>query len=278
MALEAGEIDIAEGLHPDDLISLRDNPQFVVQGSQVPWICYLVYDVRNPPFDDQYVRQAISYAMNYDEIINGPERGFAERLYSVLHSTSFANAPDKYVKYNYNPDKARQLLRKSKYPDGFSTEMYYAVERRSQFDEEAVLIQGYLKDIGIDLKLRRVAFATQLELQNKGNYGMALMVYKSSSPDPESGVGWRICPDRDTGGWDATHWEDPIARNTTKGRETGDIEERIRLYQELAIKASEEAIYVPLFAFSPYFALKKNIKDFYFQTGYGPIFWEVTKQ
>ena len=90
-------------------------------------------------------------------------------------------------------------------------------------------------------------------------------------------VGWRISPDRRAWGWDLTHWEDPIAHNTTKGRETGDQEERARLYQELAIKASEEAIYLPLYQFSPYFAMADNINNFYYHTMYGPDFWDVTK-
>ena len=278
MALEAGDIDIAEGLPPDDIIKLQANSNLKVEQFLAPWVVYLAYDVRYPPFSDKKVRKAISHAINYDEIISGPERGFAERLWSVLHNYALGEAPEKYVKYNYDPEKARQLLRQTEYPNGFTTEMYYATERRGQFEEISLLIQSYLKDIGIDVKLRKVAFPTQLNAQAKGNYGLALIVYKSSYADPESGVGWRICPDRNTGGWDPTHWEDPIAHNTTKGRETADTEERARLYQELAIKAADEAIYVPLYQFGLYFPMKKGIGDFRFDTDYGPAFWDVTKK
>ena len=113
---------------------------------------------------------------------------------------------------------------------------------------------------------------------DKGNYGLVLVVYNTSVPDPESGLGWRISPERKTGGWDCSYWQDPIANNTTKARLTGDTDKRIRLYQELAIKASEEVVYVPLFQFSPHFVMKNTVEGFYYDRPHGPYFWNVRKR
>jgi peptide/nickel transport system substrate-binding protein len=277
LTLEGGDIDAAFGLAPDQLISIAKDPQFKVVSFRAPSIVYLAFDVRYPPFNNKLVRQAISRAIDCDAIIAGPERGFAERIYSVLENGNLGDDPSKYTKYEYDPNLAKGLLAQAGYPSGFSAALYYAVERRAQFEDEAVLVQSYLRAVGINVEVKKVAFPTQLELQDKGNYGMVLVAYKNTIFDPEGGVGWRIAPDRETGGWDPTHWDAPVAHNTTKGRETADPQERARLYLELAIAAAEEAIYVPLYQYSPAIAMRANVSGLYFHPTYGPEFWLVTK-
>jgi peptide/nickel transport system substrate-binding protein len=277
LTLEAGDIDAAYGLTVDQLVRLQDNSEIKVETFPTASIVYLAFDVRHPPFDSVHVRQAISWAIDMDAIIAGPEGGLADRVYSVLHNQALGEDSSRYQKYEYDPELAKALLAHAGYPDGFSTNLYYAVERRSQFDEEAVLIQSYLKAVGIKVQVQKVAFPTQLELQDKGDYGLGLCAYKSTLFDPEGGVGWRIAPDRVTEGWDPTHWEAPVAHNTTAARLTGDPQERARLYLELAIAGAQEAIYVPMYQFVEGIAMRDNVQGFYFHPLYGPEFWNVTK-
>lgn len=277
LTLEAGDIDAAFGLAPDQLVSLGQNTQFQVVSFSAPSIAYIVFDVRHAPFDNILVRQALAHAIDCDAIIDGPERGFAERVYSVLENGNLGDCPALYRKYPYDPAKARDLLAQAGYGSGFTTPLYFAVERRAQFEDEAVLIQSYLAAVGINVQLKKVAFPTQLELQSAGDYGMALMSYKNTLFDTEGGVGWRIAIDRDAGGWDGTYWDAPVAYNTKIARETSDSVERARLYLELAVEASEQAIYTPLYQFMPTVAMRAGVTGYYFHPTYGPEFWRVTE-
>ena len=73
---------------------------------------YLGYNLKNPLFTDKRVRQAISYAVNKDEIISGVLLGLGKPATGPYkHGTWAYN--DKVKIYNYNPAKARELLKQA---------------------------------------------------------------------------------------------------------------------------------------------------------------------
>jgi peptide/nickel transport system substrate-binding protein len=280
-ALVRGDIDIAEGLTADQCAALRVTPGFKVMSAPQPWLVYIGFDVNVPPFDDEKVRQAIAYAINYDEIIQGPERGFAERQYSMSNKGFLGHDPSALVQYDYDPVKAEALLKASGYPDGFSTTLTYSTERRAEYEEEGLLIQAYLGAIGIDVTLRNVAFSTQNAMTRAAYEGMVLQAFKGSGIDPDETFGWRISPSRKEQewafGWDVTHWEDPIAFNTALGAEAEDREERAALYLELDKAISEQAIAIPLFSYGSLLAMADYMGDVWYNSEYQYNWWEMKK-
>lgn len=280
-ALVRGDIDIAEGLTAEQCAALGVTPGFKVLSAPQPWMEYIGYDVNVPPFDDVKVRQAVAYAINYAEIIEGPERGFAERQYSMSDKGFLGHDASALVQYEYDPAEAEALLKASGYPNGFSTTLTYSTERRIEFEEEALLIKTYLEAIGINVTLRNVAFATQNAMTKAAYEGMVLHAFKGSGVDPDETFGWRISPSRKEQewafGWDVTHWEDPIAFNTALGAEAVDREERARLYLELDRAISEQAIAIPLFSFGSLLAMADCMEDVWYNSEYQYNWWEMKK-
>ncbi|MFQ6054183.1 MAG: ABC transporter substrate-binding protein, partial [Candidatus Bathyarchaeia archaeon] len=80
MELEAGTIDMAEGIIIEDIEKLKENPDIEVFETLGIGTTFLFFNTQKPPFDDRRVRLAIAHALDYDDIIAGPMKGYAQQV------------------------------------------------------------------------------------------------------------------------------------------------------------------------------------------------------
>lgn len=125
---------------------------------------YLGYNLKNPLFSDKRVRQAISYAINKDEIINGVLLNLGKPANGPYKPGTWAYN-DKVKIYRYNPQKARELLRDAGWTkmnqegvlekDGKPFVFEIVVNQGNETRQKcAEIIQRHLKEIGITVKIR----------------------------------------------------------------------------------------------------------------------------
>jgi len=266
LMLEKGDVDIAERLTVEQYDALARKPGVKVVYFPTPRISYITWDVSKPPFDDENLRKAVSYAINYDEIINSIEGGRVKRIRGLtppgIPGYADADVP------NFDLAKAKEYMAKSKYAKGGPTvDLFYATERRAQFDQVAEYVQSYLKQIGVNVMPQKVAFPAQLAKMKEGGYGMSLMTWSAGVPDPKSIVGWLLNSARNTGGWNASYWYDNRAIElVTKAITLGDPQEREKMYIELEKRAVDQAVYVYLYQVQEPFAMRDNVKNFRYDT------------
>lgn len=130
---------------------------------------YLGYNLKHPFFVDKRVRQAISYAINKEEIISGVLLGLGKPATGPYKPGTWAY--NENVKtYSYNPQKARELLRAAGWTktnnDGFLEKdgLPFTFELITNQGNEtrqkcAEIIQRQLKEVGIDVKIRILEWA-----------------------------------------------------------------------------------------------------------------------
>jgi len=125
---------------------------------------YLGYNLKNPLFIDKRVRQAISYAINKNEIISGVLLGLGKPAHGPYKPGTWAYN-ERVKVYDYNPKKARELLQaagwtkvngegileKEGKPFVFEIVTNQGNETRQKCAE---IIQRQLKEIGIEVKIR----------------------------------------------------------------------------------------------------------------------------
>ena len=277
LLLEKGDIDAAEKLTVEQFEKLRSHSDIRVLDFPMPKVVYLTMDVSQPPFNDVNVRKAVSHAINTEEIIEYIEKGKAARMHGLIPDGIMGHNPELPV-YEYNVEKAKQYLAQSKYPDGFTTDLIFAVERRPEFEQAVTYIQAYLKKIGIQVNIQKMAFDVQLPKMEKGSYGLSLMTWSTVLPDAEDIAGWLYDSARSSGGWNGAHWDNKeVQAMVGKAREIEDQAERKRLYQEVDMIAVEQAVYVNLYQLSAQFATRKNLTGFSFDPLVKVHFWEVDK-
>lgn len=260
--LEKGDIDLIMNLPSEDFIALEKNPNIKIY-ENIPYkIVYLTFDVSKPPFNDENVRKAMAYAINYQELIDYIERGHAELPRGMISSICFGHNPDRF-QYSYDLEKAKEFMAKSKYADGFTTKLLFSPDRRVGFLQGAVYIQSYLKKIGINVVPESLAFPTQLEICSKGDYGIALRDWNSAKLDPEETAGWFYNQPRDKSGWTCSFWDNEKAiNNMNYARTLPNTPERYNLYDETDELAISKAIYIPLYQAANLLAARDNIKNF----------------
>ena len=160
LLLRNGDIDIAEGLGEEEMKSLAgaDGVQIVKapSGNQV------YYGMNNSiaPFDNVLVRRAVSYAINYDDILQNVYNGDAGRLWGPLSETSGMSLGES-AGYKQDVNKAKELLASS----GYDGETVTISIDSSKADREliAVRVQAALRAIGMDAEIERVTPAVYSE-------------------------------------------------------------------------------------------------------------------
>ena len=109
--LKSQIVDLAPGvtnLSPDTLQSLGQDANLKVEKFNGSNIQYIGFNTEIAPLNNVKVRQAIAYGINREKIINDLLLGQATIAHSILPEESWAfNAG---TKYEYNPEKAKQLL------------------------------------------------------------------------------------------------------------------------------------------------------------------------
>lgn len=104
----------------------------------------------DPPLSDVRVRQALAFAMDRDVLGERLYGGETQPAWSLRPPGDPYHNPDLEGVYEYNPDRARELLAEAGYPDGFSTSMIVGAGNSTIAGET---LQAQWAEIGIDLEL-----------------------------------------------------------------------------------------------------------------------------
>lgn len=121
LLLEKGDVDIAQDLGGDQIEGLKGNPEVKVQAIPIGTTFYLALNQRNPYLAKPEVWQAFRYLVDYDGIADNLLRGNYGVTQSFLAPGVNGAITDK--PYALNVDKAKELLAKAGYPEGFRITM-----------------------------------------------------------------------------------------------------------------------------------------------------------
>jgi ABC-type transport system substrate-binding protein len=164
--LQSGEVQyVFNSLTYEQMSQLRDGPQDEAslfemrQGNEG---IYFAMNVTQPPFDNPQLRQAIAYAIPYDDIVNIAYRGFGVLAESIVPSM-YTDADMDAWTYEQDLERARELWETAGGPDAFEI----MVDSSRPVDQDAaVLIKTSLAEIGVTANIRSVPTAAFWEAFN----------------------------------------------------------------------------------------------------------------
>lgn len=160
--LEGGEVDLATALPVENLDAFENNPDYTVykEPSFYNYVGY--FNTLRAPLDNPKVRQALSYAIPYDDIIKIGAKGLGTQSRGPVPAGIWPWSPD-VKQYTYDLDKARDLLKEAGYENGgFSLRLTYSAENATQ-EAFAPLIKDSFAQIGVDVTIQAIAFNQQWE-------------------------------------------------------------------------------------------------------------------
>ncbi len=162
--VETGEADATMFVPPRERDRLEGEEGVnVVQVPSVRTI-YAGFNVMVEPFDDPLVRRALNYAVDNESIVEQVMQGAGRPSDAPISPDIFGYSQQE--RYEYNPERARELLAEAGYPDGFEMTFHHPVGRYMMDDVIAQAIQSQLADVDVDVNLQTLEWATYLEFMN----------------------------------------------------------------------------------------------------------------
>jgi len=180
LALERGDIDVAWNLLPEMIVELRDQDGIrVIQSNSSFGYHYLAMNMGFEAFSHIEVRQAIRWALDYTAITDGIMAGSAVKNQSIVPVGMFSHLD---LSYAQNLDKARELMAKAGYANGFDVEL---ISRTDQpFTDIAAQIQQDLKQININVKITTMVWAEVLRVFRARTHQLVLARGSLDYADP----------------------------------------------------------------------------------------------
>ncbi|MGE3622059.1 MAG: ABC transporter substrate-binding protein, partial [Acidimicrobiia bacterium] len=119
-ALRTGDVDVAEVLRPVDQVELAASGAGKSFSFETNAYNMAILVTTHPPFDDMAVRQAFAYAVPYQQIVDDVYRGRALPAVGFLNPLAPGYTDEGLPRYEYDPDKAKEMLEEAGHPNGVS--------------------------------------------------------------------------------------------------------------------------------------------------------------
>jgi peptide/nickel transport system substrate-binding protein len=258
LQLQAGQIDIAQDLPPAQLATLRNAPgvKIEVYPSLAEELIRL-QRVKQPAFADINVRKAMNYAIDKQAIANVVYFGTAKPMDSEMPRTLY------YVPqtpYTYDLDKAKELMAKSGFPNGFKTQLVIASSDPVE-SGIATIVKDQLGKIGINVDIQQVEAGTKLEMRSKRAFEMFLASTSADQNDPESF--WEFCCAAGFGlgsAWTDYNNPDVISQFAEVKKTGGD--KRGELFAQMQKEVWDDAAQLYLVFIDAPMGLRSNVQGF----------------
>lgn len=253
--LKSGEIDFVP-IKPGDVDLVKDDKNIRIEERPDFGYQYMGINHNNPFLKEKSVRQAITYALDRQAIVNQLLKGHGTIMNSHMPPALWSYDASSLNAYQRDVKKAQDLLAqagwKDKNAEGYLTKDGKVFEISLKYpsgnkvrEASAPLIQANLKEVGIKVNLQMMEFATlSTTVFDKRDMDVWLMGWSLSiDPDPGS----IFLPDNKWGkvtGWTNKRNEELIKNGTRVLKQT----ERKPIYVEWAKILNDELPYVFLYS------------------------------
>jgi peptide/nickel transport system substrate-binding protein len=260
MELKSGGLDYM-GLSPVQYQRQTNTPQFLSRFNKYRYpasaYTYLGYNLRHPLFRDKRVRQALTSAINKDEIIQGVQLGMGQVAHGPYKPGTWACNP-KVQDFDYNPERARRLLAEAGWREKNAGGILVQNGKPFSFTiltnqgnaerlKTALIIQQRLKSVGVEVNIRVIEWASFLKnFIDKGDFE-AIILGWTIGQDPDLFDVWHSSK---TGPKELNfigYRNGEVDRLLEEGRGTFDMEKRRKAYWRIQDILADEQPYTFLY-------------------------------
>jgi peptide/nickel transport system substrate-binding protein/oligopeptide transport system substrate-binding protein len=250
LQLEKGDIQLMGDPPPGaDWTRITGDPAWKdrIEVEQTVNTTYIAINVNEKPFDNVKVRQALNYAIDKNRIVqllNG-RATVANQILPPL----MPGYDKSYTGYEYNPDKAKELLKEANLADGFET----SIECIS-VDPQPKLCESFQQDlakVGIKLTINTLAAPNVIDDAGNGKTPLVWsggMAWTQDYPDPDDFYTPILgCGSNVPGGWNWSRYcNQDVDTKATQLLALTDRDARMKGYGELFKALMDDAVWVPV--------------------------------
>ncbi|MBW2645340.1 MAG: peptide-binding protein [Deltaproteobacteria bacterium] len=263
-----GGIDYT-GVFPHQYERIKKNLKLQLYRQASLGYTYIGYNLENPLFQDKRVRQALTCAINREEIVRYVLYGLGQTATGPFPNHLWY--ADKSIQpFPYDPEKAKRLLYEAGWRDTDGDNLLdkdgkpfsFRLITNSGNDirrDVGVLVQRYFKEIGLDVELQIYEWSVFLKNFINPKHFDACILGWSLSVDPDAYSIWHSS--QIEGGFNFVSYKNPVVDQLwVEGRRTFDIKKRTEIYHKIHRLIHEDQPYTFLYVADSTPALSKKFK------------------
>ena len=271
LKLEKGELDIIQNdLSPELVQYCEQQPNFKVQWYQGTNFGYIGFNFEDPLLAQPALRQAIAHGIDRQAIVDAMFNGHARLAGGLLVPEHWSGASD-IPPYEYNPDKAKLLLKQLEIPADLVEkdehnqsiiELSYKTSNDPTRIRLATIYQSQLKKIGIHLNIQSYDWGTFYSDIKQGRFQLYSLAWVGiKSPDIFQYVfdSEAIPPNGANRGRYRDEASDQLIRAAGK---TASLQAQAKLYQQLQHRLQTTLAIMPLWYEDQYSVMRSNITGY----------------
>ncbi|MEZ4860789.1 MAG: ABC transporter substrate-binding protein [Caldilineaceae bacterium] len=231
--LQAGTVHQAD-LAQTDLPAAKEDPNIVIYERPALSTGYIAFQQCTEPFDKLEVRQAIAHAVNWAALIPAFYGDYGQVAGSFQPPAILGSNPA-IQPFEYNPDKAKELLAAAGLPDGFETDFWYIPVIRGYFPDSKAIgeaIAADLAKVGIRVNLQTEDWGAYLDDRNQGKFPMWMLGWGSDNGDPDNFIGYHFAHPVGEPKAEDCYNNDELSQLLIDGRIEADPAKREVIYQK----------------------------------------------
>ena len=264
--LLAGTVHTAD-LAQTDMPTAEADPNIVTYVQPSMSTGYIAFQQCIKPFDSKDVRWAIAHAINRQALLDTFYTKYDQVAKCFQPPAILGSNPD-VGPIEYNPDKAKELLKKAGYPDGFKTEFWYIPVIRGYFPDSKAIAEAIAVDlakVGIEVELKTEDWGAYLEHRNEGKFPMWMLGWGSDNGDPDNYIGWHFIHPVGKPKKEDCYDNDELVKLLIQGAREPDLDKRAELYKKAEQIVHDDMARLPIAWVAGRSFWRKNVK------GYQPV-------
>jgi len=260
---------------------MKSNDKLVVLETSGLNVSYLAMNTAKAPFDNPFVRRAINHALNRDAYIKAIYRGNAIVAKNPLPPNIWGY--DQTSKgYEYDVKKAKTLLAKAGYKDGFEVELWTLPVSRPYNPagkKMGEMMQADLAKIGVKVKLVSYDWPTYLSKSRNGEHQLIQLGWSGDNGDPDNFLHILLGCDGVEAGSNVARWCDQKFNDLIiKAKRVTEQQKRSEFYIKAQKIFNEAAPWAPIAHSKVFRTMSSKVKGYKIDPLGGDIFTQVDIQ
>lgn len=260
--IAAGECHVTAALRDVDLASLTNNPNISIQKIQALNISYLSFNLKKPPTDKREVREALDIAIDRNAIFKALfPRGDAMQAVSAFPPA--IPGYNKSLKNEFDPVKAKALLAKAGFPNGFEIDLWaLPVQRPTNPNGQlmAQLIQQDWAKIGVKANIKTYEWGEYLKRANNGEHNVYMSGWSGETGDADDFLTPNLSCATSRGGIKFCNKE--FEKLIDEARATPDAAKRNAMYEKAQEIFKRERPWITMAHSTVYIPIRKDVVGF----------------
>ncbi len=248
-ALLSGDVDFIMPVPPQDFDRIeKANGVNLITMPGTRIITFQMNSKRREEFKDPKVRMAMVYA------VNNP--GIVKKIMKNRATVAGQNSPKGYMGYNealtprYDLEKAKALMKESKYPDGFTCTMISPNNRYVNDEKIAEAVAGMLSKIGIKVDLKTMPKAQYWDEFDAQVADIQMIGWHADTEDSANFFEFlNMCPNKETGYGQynsGNYCNAKVDELTVASQSETDMKKRAAELQQVEKLLYDDAAFIPL--------------------------------